>query len=251
MARLHLAHGLEFFPGVEAELGDFFLDDLLPVEGVVGDGVPDVQGPAGELDIRQAVALGVAGDLEDAGGEVLPVGGGFGVGRQALQKFGHAVQVQGRAEEAGEELAQADEAGDVTGVYFPGVQVLVEQGILPHGDGLQPVLILLGEVETALVQMLAELGHERGPAWVGQVHFREEYKRRDLPLAQEPPERLRVGLHAVRCADDQDRVVQHLQGALHLGGEIHMAGGVQQRDGELLRFKQGLLGEDGDAAGAF
>ena len=99
--------------------------------------------------------------------------------------------------------------------------------------------------------MLAELGHERGPAWVGQVHFCEEYKRRDLPPAQEPPERLRVGLHAVRCADDQDRVVQHLQGALHLGGEIHMAGGVQERDGELLRFKQGLLGEDGDAAGAF
>lgn len=110
-------------------------------------------------------------------------------------------------------------------VYFPGVQVLVEQSILPHGDGLQPVLVLFGEVETALVQMLAELGHERGPAWVGQVHFCEEYKRRDLPLAQEPPERLRVGLHAVRCADDQDRVVQHLQGALHLGGEIHMGRG--------------------------
>ncbi len=56
-----------------------------------------------------------------------------------------------------------------------------------------------------------------------------------------------MGLDPVGGADDQDGVVQHLEGALHLGGEVHMAGGVQEGDRQRRGLEQGLLGEDGDA----
>ena len=68
---------------------------------------------------------------------------------------------------------------------------------------------------------------------------------------QQPPQRFGMALHAVRSADHQHGVIQHLQGALGLGGKIHMAGGVQQGDGGIARRKQRLLGKDGDAARFF
>ena len=67
---------------------------------------------------------------------------------------------------------------------------------------------------------------------------------------QQTPERLRVALHPVSAADDQDGVVHHLQRPLRLGGEIHVAGGVQQRQLGFRQPEQGLLGEYGDAPGA-
>ena len=65
---------------------------------------------------------------------------------------------------------------------------------------------------------------------------------------QQPPQRFGMALHAVRSADHQHGVVQHLQGALGLGGKIHMAGGVQQGDAGVARRKQRLFGKDGDTA---
>ena len=56
-----------------------------------------------------------------------------------------------------------------------------------------------------------------------------------------------VALDAVGGADDQDGVVQHLQGAFHLGGEIHVTGGVQQGDDLGGQGEDGLFGEDSDA----
>ena len=65
---------------------------------------------------------------------------------------------------------------------------------------------------------------------------------------QQPPQRFGMALHAVRSADHQHGIVQHLQGALGLGGKIHMAGGIQQGDIRIARSKQRLLGKDGNAA---
>ena len=64
---------------------------------------------------------------------------------------------------------------------------------------------------------------------------------------QEPPQGEGVALDPVGSADDQNGVVQHLEGALHLAGEVHMAGGVQQGDGHGLQGEHRLFGEDGDA----
>ena len=64
---------------------------------------------------------------------------------------------------------------------------------------------------------------------------------------QEPPQGEGVALDPVGAADDQNGVVQHLEGALHLAGEVHVAGGVQQGDGHGLQGEHRLFGEDGDA----
>ena len=57
-----------------------------------------------------------------------------------------------------------------------------------------------------------------------------------------------MALHAVRAADDEHGVVEHLKRALHLGGEIDMAGRVEQCDVRVAAVQHRLLGEDGDAA---
>ena len=64
---------------------------------------------------------------------------------------------------------------------------------------------------------------------------------------EELPEGAAVALDAVRPADDQHGVIQHLQRPLRLGGKVHMAGGVQQRHPGLPQFQHRLLGKNGDA----
>ena len=127
--------------------------------GEVGQGGPDGQGPAGNFREGEAVALGVPGDFEHPGGEVVPVDGGLGEVGQTLQKFRHPLQAQGGPKEAGEDLAQAHQAGDVPGGNFPGLQVAVQQGFLPQGHGLGPGLVLGGKVDAPLVQLLFQLLH--------------------------------------------------------------------------------------------
>ena len=44
-----------------------------------------------------------------------------------------------------------------------------------------------------------------------------------------------MSLYPVRAADDQDPVIQHLEGTLHFRREIHMSRSIQQ--GDLLIFQ--------------
>ena len=83
----------------------------------------------------------------------------------------------------------------------------------------------------------------------GQVHLGDEDEGGDLVPAEETPEGFGVGLDPVSAADDQDGVVQDLEGALHLGGEVHVARGVQEGHRQVGGLKDSLLGEDGDAPG--
>ena len=191
----------------------------------------------------------VPGDLKDPGGEGLPIGRGLGEGLQPLEEGLHPLQMEGGAEEHGGDLPQADEAGHVPGGQGPGVQVLLQQPLLPEGHRLGPGLVPLGEVHAALVQVLLQLGQQGLPAGVGQVHLGDEEEGGDLAAPEQPPEGLRVGLDPVGGGDHQDGVVQHLEGAFHLRGEVHVAGGVQEGHRHSLGAEQGLLGEDGDAPG--
>ena len=60
-----------------------------------------------------------------------------------------------------------------------------------------------------------------------------------------------MALHAVGAADNQHRIIQHLQCPLGLRGKIHMARGVQQGKIGIARREEGLLGENGNAARLF
>ena len=242
-------HRLELGPGVQAELGDLLLHPLLPLAGEIGQGGPDGEGAPGDLQVGQAVALVVPGDLKDPGGEGLPVGRGLGEGLQPLEEGLHPLQMEGGAEEHRGDLPQADEAGHVPGGEGPRVQVALQHPLLPEGHGLGPSLVLGGEVQAPLVQPLLQAGEKGFPPGVGQVHLGDEEEGGDVVAPQQPPQGLRVGLDPVGGGDHQDGVVQHLEGALHLRGEVHVAGGVQEGHRHFLGAEQGLLGEDGDAPG--
>ena len=62
--------------------------------------------------------------------------------------------------------------------------------------------------------------------------------------AQQPPERARVALHAVRAAHDEDRRVQHRERALRLTGEIHMARRIEKRYGAVFPGEPRLLRDE-------
>ena len=55
-------------------------------------------------------------------------------------------------------------------------------------------------------------------------------------------------MQSVRAADDQNRIVEHLQRALHLGRKIHMTWCIKQYKADIIYSKNRLLGEDRDAA---
>ena len=51
-------------------------------------------------------------------------------------------------------------------------------------------------------------------------------------------------LHAVRPADHQNRIVQHLQHTFHLRREIHVARRIKKRKFHILPFHDRLLGKN-------
>ncbi len=53
-------------------------------------------------------------------------------------------------------------------------------------------------------------------------------------MAQQPPERAGMPLHAVRSADNEDGIVHNLQGAFHFRGKIHMPRRIQERNYQIL-----------------
>ena len=93
-----------------------------------------------------------------------------------------------------------------------------------------------------------QIRQQRRAVRARKVHLVDEEERRHAVALQQPPERAGVALHAVRAADDKDRVVEHLQGALRFGGEIDVARRIEQRDVRAAAVEHRLLGKDGDAA---
>lgn len=66
--------------------------------------------------------------------------------------------------------------------------------------------------------------------------------------AQQPPERARVALHAVRAAHNEDRRIEYRERALRFAGEIHMARRIENGYGAVFPCEPRLLREDRDAA---
>ena len=60
------------------------------------------------------------------------------------------------------------------------------------------------------------------------IHLVHKNKSGDAVPFQQAPQRFGVGLHAVRPADNEHRVVQHCQRPLHLRSKVSVSGGIQQ-----------------------
>ena len=59
-----------------------------------------------------------------------------------------------------------------------------------------------------------------------------------------------MALNAVRTADDQQRVIQHLHRAFCLRRKINMSGCIQERENGIPEGQRGLMRKDRDAAAA-
>ena len=246
-SRRDLSGGGKLRPGVQAQLVHFFCP-ILPCIGAAGELGFDLQGAAGDLQIGQPVSLAVPGDFVHPGAEFGGVGGLQGVLLDASEKFLHALQLQGGAEPAGEHLPGGDGGGDGLRLQRAGVQILLHQPLVAHGQLVhQGVGVCAGKGHAVLIQPVFQVRQHLLPVRSRQVHFVDKQKNGNFIPLQQPPQGLGVALHPVGAADDQNGAVQHLQGALHFCGEVHVARGVQQRQLHAVQGQDGLLGENGDA----
>lgn len=85
------------------------------------------------------------------------------------------------------------------------------------------------------------MGEDSGGIRPGQIHFIDKQKDRDMIAFQQLPDSFGVTLHAVRSADYQNGIVQHLHGALGFCGKVYVSGGVQERICRILIFQHCLM----------
>ena len=234
--RRGFVQGLVLGPGVDPDLVDL----LPPQQGA------DLDRSAGNLHVGEPVSP-VPGDLEDPGGKLRPVFRNGAIAGQPLQQLLHPLQLQRRAEIAGEGQPPGGEGGGVLLRDPAPLQVLVHQALLQGSQLLLEGVQAGGEIQTAAVQLLLELGQKGGPAAARQVHLVYKEEGGDFPPGQQLPQGAGVALDAVGAADHQHGAVQHRQRPLHLGGEVHVPRGVQQGEGGVRPDKLRLFGKDGDA----
>ncbi len=160
-----------------------------------------------------------------------------------------AVELQPRAEQAGEDLPGGNHPGD----HLVGDRAAFEIGLqrlLPaHGERFV-VPLRRAEVQHAVAQAAAQIGKQRLAAVAGQVHLGHKDHRGHMVVPQQLPKRPGVGLYAVQAADDQNGVVQHLQDPLRLGGEVHVPRRIEQGHRQIPVPHRRLACKDRDAPGA-
>ena len=200
--------------------------------------------------VCQAVSLRVTRDLEHPCAEV---GGRFGLLRAAVERIKkrlHAVESERRAEKARERLSLTDKAHDVRLRHGSHLEIPFEQRLVADRQLLVQGLFV-PEIDNAGRKPLFQLTQQQHALRAVQIHLVDEQEGRDIVPRKQPPERFRVRLHAVRAADDEHRVVEHLKRALHLGRKVHVTRRVEQRHPGVRQRKLRLLGENRDAALAF
>ena len=244
LPRLHSVSGLVFAAGIQADLVDFFLQ-LLAALGGIAQGCSDLQLTSANFQPGHAAALGIPGNFKYPGGKFAAVLHGEAIAVNGVEKLLHALRFQPGAEKAGKQRTSADQGRDIL-LTESCVQIFLHGRLVAEGQLFKEVPAPVGEVHTALTQLPAKPLHQALLVRAGQVHFCHEEEAGHMVALQQPPQGLRVGLHAVGPADDQHRVVQNLHCTLRLGGKIRVARGVQQINPAVHQRHDGLFGEDGD-----
>ena len=132
--RRGLLHRSELTAGVDADLLHLLLPAALPLPA--GEEGLHPQSAASDLQMGQTGPLSrIAADLEDLGGELRRVHRPGAPAGQALQQGLHPLQLQRRAEIAGEHLPPGHQARESAVGEGPGVQVL-GKSLLAGGGGV-------------------------------------------------------------------------------------------------------------------
>ena len=204
------------------------------------------QAAAGHLQVGQAVALFIGGDLIHLRRKFVGIRWRYGQGIQPRQQGVYALQTQRRTKVAGEQLPSGNRLGHGPVGKRPPRQIVGHQ---PLAAQRQRLRVGVGG-HTARMQFFLQFVQQRGAVGARLVHLVDEQKGRDPVPLQQPPQRFGVALHACRAADDQHGVIQHRQRPLHFGGKIRVARGIQQRQGGVRQRQPRLLGKDGDPPAA-
>ena len=241
-SRRCLLHHLIPGSGIDAHLIRLFLP------GIFSLSVQDCfyfQAPSCDLHPGQTVSLLVTADFKDTGTEFFRILGASGEFPQTLQKFLHTVQLQRRTKKTGENLPFQNQGENLILGETSVFQITFQRVFAAHGNILIKLIrTLFPEIHTPLVQAAVQFLHQCTPVCSRLIHLVDKQKDRDFVLCKQTPQRFYMSLDTVGAADDQYRIIQHLQRPLHLRGKIHMARRVQKR---VLRFSERefrLLGED-------
>ena len=213
----------------------------------------DRQCAAGDLQPGQPGPGVVLADLEHPGTQLRPDRRHAGQRLQTVQQFVQPVQPQRRAKIAGKYLPPGN------GLYQRVVsrcavgQHFFHQRFTAQGQGFG--VRCAGKIHAAVPEAPPQLPQAQGGIGPRQVHLVDKHKGGHPVAGQQFPQGFGVGLHAVSAADDQHRIVQHLQGPLGLGGKIHVARRVQQGQHRFLGVAAGgqrenrLFGKNRNAPG--
>ena len=220
--------GLKLCPGIDPDLADLFLH-LLAVGCRIGNAVPDTEPAAGDFEITQPVSLFIRCDLEHPRPELRRIRLFQGIAVQPFQEFIHALQFQRGPEITGDNLPGSHAPCQLFRRNAALFQIGVHPGLFQKRRLLiKAVAAVPGKVHAAAAEPGLELFQDCRPVCPCQVHLVDEKEHRHVVAFQQFPQRLRVRLHPVRAADDQDGVVQHLHGALGLCGKVHVSRRIQQ-----------------------
>ena len=204
-----------------------------------------MQRPAGDLQMGQPGSLSVPGHFEHPGAELRRIFGHRAIFRQSLQQRVHTLQLQRRAEKAGEYLPPPDHLHQIIPLQTSGLQVPLQHAFIAYGSVL--LQRRRPKIHTPLGQPPAQLGEHVLPVCPREIHLVDKQKDRHVIAFQQLPKGPGMPLDAVRAADHQHRTVQYPQGALRLRRKIHMARGIQQRQFPLSHGQHCLLGKNRDS----
>ena len=116
--------------------------------------LPHPQAAAGDLDPGQSGTCLVPGDFVYPGGKFAAILLLGGVGIQNIQQPVHPLQLQRRAEAAGEELPGGNQLPQVPGGHGAAFQVAFQKGLVTHGRRLGNFLRVGVKIHAAGAQLL-------------------------------------------------------------------------------------------------
>ena len=228
----HLLHGLVLRPAVDSQLIHFLLPDLRirPRTVRIAHGHPHPQNAPCDFQMGQPVSRAVSGYLIHPGGKVRPVFRTYDIAPDASKQLQKPLHPQGRAKITGKNMTLFYGLRHGKVRQLPCLQILFQQGLITHGKALPmnlpSLLRLRTEFQAPAVQLRLKFTEELFLVRIRLIHLVDKKESRDPVLSQEPPQSLHMSLHAVRPADNQNRIVKHLQSAFHLRAEIHMPRGI-------------------------
>ena len=148
-----LLRRLVFGAGVEAQLRQL----LLPLgagEVAIAQRPAHRKLAAEELEKRQAAALRVACDLENAGGKALAAIPQRRERVKRPEQLLHAAQLQARAEKAGEQRPPRDKRGELRVRHVAAREDLVHHRLVKQRDLFEKRLVAFGKIHAAGVEPL-------------------------------------------------------------------------------------------------